>query len=154
MQEMSLNRTCHCSRWCFPNRQRLMGNEGGSVASGSLQIEPSSFRFSISCRPLPRSSEHSLVFFLLRGTSPLYPQSVQYNVPPISLSSLFLPCFLDPTRSPPLLSSFPQSHFSAACLPSRPPPSIFLSISGLALSPLQRSVLHHSPSTPSTFSFL
>lgn len=36
MQEMSLDPTCHRSRWCFPNHQRLMGNECGSVASGSL----------------------------------------------------------------------------------------------------------------------
>lgn len=85
-------------------------------------------------------------------SSAFYPWSARYNSPPISLSSLFLPCFLDPTRSLPLLSSFSPSQFSAACLPSRPPPSVFPPISGLALSPLQRSVLHHSPSTPSTFS--
>lgn len=169
MQEMSRNPTCRCSRWCFPNRQRLMGNERGSVASGSLQIEPSGFRFPIGCTPLPRSSEHSLIFFfllllfsfllscrwgkkirkelmgqpinviskmtscVLRGFSEAFVGLLPYihsqfsTTAPIYLSALFLPCSLDPTRSPPLLF-FLSTVSLPCCMPTQSSSSLRLPI--------------------------
>lgn len=79
----------------------------------------------------------------------LLPPSLHHRLSTTAPISLFLPSFSDPTCSLPLLSSFSLRLSSLL----HAYPVVLLPLSShlsRAVSPLQRSVLHHSLSTPST----